>query len=225
MPYHACQYHVLIGSFHAILSRHIKAGRTLCAKLTQHGPSNSAGCESNEELKLATKMNLMRKIGGMISPFSSSPTQVPGVVDNCSMDDNSPKRHDTPAVSAGPHSASSTHAPGPGHDNSSAIPNQILQPIVTTPLGISPILVSPVTAAVSNRTLKQQLPALSSPSPTKRRNSCMVQDFSTATEVLYSYSGSEGCPGKETNHTEIFCNCSYCLRVASLICFPWHLSL
>jgi hypothetical protein len=147
-------------------------------------------------------MNLMRKIGGMISPFASSPTQVPGIGDSSSVDEGSPKRYDTPAVSAGPHNGPTARAAGPGHDRNSATPNQTILPIASTSSGITPLSVSvpPGSAAASNRTLKHQLPALSSPVAAKRRNSSLVQDFSTGTEVLYSYSGSDGCPGEGIDH-------------------------
>lgn len=187
---------------------HNKTGRILCAKLSPHCRNNNASrFESNEDLKLAAKVNLVRKIGGIISPFSSSPTQAPGLVNNSSVDEISQKRYDTPGVSAAPYGASTARTAGPGHDSPSAIPTQTLLPTAAT-LKISPISISvPVgSASASNRVLKQQLPALSSPVAAKRRNSSMVQDFSTATEVLYSYSGSEGCPGQGINHTE-FCSC------------------
>jgi hypothetical protein len=163
----------------------------------------------------------MRKIGGMISPFASSPTQLPGIGDSSSIDEGSPKRHDTPAVSAGPQNGPTARAAGPGHDRNSATPNQTILPIASTSLGITPLSVSVPSgsAAASNRTLKHQLPALSSPVAAKRRNSSLVQDFSTGTEVLYSYSGSDGCPGEGIDHPRMLSYYSYCPRVASTICF------
>jgi hypothetical protein len=163
----------------------------------------------------------MRKIGGMITPFASSPTHAPGMGDGSSVDEGSPKRHDTPAVSAGSHSGPTARAAGPGHDRYSATPTQTLLPIASTSLGITPlsVSVSSGSAAASNRTLKHQLPALSSPVAAKRRNSSLVQDFSTTTEVLYSYSGLEGCPGEDTNDAGMRSYCSYCLRVASTVHF------